>query len=115
MIFMTNLTPEGIPSCLSAIAVWFWLPDYPETADWLSCDEAQLASQRLAYNGSKGSSASMTWAEARATLMDWRLYVHYLVHIHLSFLLQSRLLNLLRFTSPCPFPSPPSLCSHPPS
>ncbi|KAF8252198.1 MFS general substrate transporter [Wilcoxina mikolae CBS 423.85] len=75
---------EGIPSCLSAIAVWFWLPDYPETADWLTCDEAHLAVQRLAYNGSKGSSASMTWAEARATLMDWRLYVHYLIYFTMS-------------------------------
>lgn len=75
---------EGIPSCLSAIAVWFWLPDYPETANWLTCDEARLAAQRLAYNGSKGSSASMTWSEAREVLLDWRLYVHYIVTIPTS-------------------------------
>ncbi|CCX32056.1 major facilitator superfamily domain-containing protein [Pyronema domesticum] len=75
---------EGIPSCLSAIAVWFWLPDYPETANWLTCDEARLAAQRLAYNGSKGSSASMTWSEAREVLLDWRLYVHYIIYFTMS-------------------------------
>lgn len=74
-----NWLQEGIPSCLSAIAIYLWLPDYPETAQWLTVEERRLAEARLAYNGSKGKSSSMTWPEAKATLMDWRLYVHYLV------------------------------------
>ncbi|CAJ2500840.1 Uu.00g036930.m01.CDS01 [Anthostomella pinea] len=34
---------EGIPSCLSPVFVWFFLPDYPERALWLSETEKHLA------------------------------------------------------------------------
>ena len=73
---------EGIPSCLSALLVFFLLPDYPETAHWLSQDEKEFAIQRLATEGSHGSGKSLTWAEAKETLMDWRLYGHYAVSKH---------------------------------
>jgi hypothetical protein len=46
---------------------------------WLTTEEARLAGQRLAYNGSHGGASTMTWKEAKATLMDWRLYIHYVV------------------------------------
>lgn len=57
----------------------FLLPDYPETAKWLSADEKALAADRLRLEGSHGDSPSLTWPEARATLVDWRLYAHYAV------------------------------------
>lgn len=66
------------------MAVYLWLPDYPERASWLTSEEAQLAEARLEYNGSKGSSASMSWFEVRATLVDWRLYGHYIVYFAVS-------------------------------
>lgn len=70
---------EGIPSIFSAVLVYFFLPDYPETARWLSEDERMLATDRLHLEGSHGPSGSMKWSEAKATLMDWRLYAHYAV------------------------------------
>jgi len=70
---------EGLPSLLSAIAVFFFLPDYPETAKWLSAEEKQLAADRLRLEGSHGHSGSMSWTDARATLLDLRLYAHYAV------------------------------------
>jgi MFS family permease len=70
---------EGIPSCLSAVAVLFLLPDYPETARWLSAEEKALAEQRLQSEGSHGSGRALTWEETKKTLMDWRLYGHYAV------------------------------------
>ncbi|KAI1359146.1 MFS general substrate transporter [Xylaria arbuscula] len=75
---------EGIPSVLSSLFVWFLLPDYPETATWLSESERDLATQRLLVDGSKGSASSLTWAEAKETLMDWRLYGHYAIYFAVS-------------------------------
>jgi hypothetical protein len=75
---------EGIPSCVSAVFVWFFLPDYPETAKWLSEDERDFARLRLRFHGSHGHGTTITWKEAKSTLMDWRLYVHYLAYIGIS-------------------------------
>lgn len=70
---------EGIPSILSSVAVFFFLPDYPETVKWLSVEERALAVERLRVEGSHGHSQSLTWAQAKETLTDWRLYAHYMV------------------------------------
>ncbi|KAH0489160.1 hypothetical protein TgHK011_009604 [Trichoderma gracile] len=75
---------EGIPSCLSAFLVLFFLPDYPESATWLSEPEKDLAVQRLFHEGSKGHHPSMTWQDAKATLTDWRLYAHYAIYFAVS-------------------------------
>ncbi|KAI1840951.1 hypothetical protein JX265_010423 [Neoarthrinium moseri] len=75
---------EGIPSCLSAFAVWFLLPDYPERASWLSVKEKELAAQRLLIEGSKGEGRGVRWSDAKETLTDWRLYGHYLIYFAVS-------------------------------
>ncbi|KAG8630689.1 hypothetical protein KVT40_002308 [Elsinoe batatas] len=71
---------EGLPSLLSAPLVWFCLPDYPETSNWLSAEEKELAKTRLAVDGSQSTGKNLTWAEAKATLTDWRLYGHYVIY-----------------------------------
>lgn len=70
---------EGIPSCLSSILVFLFLPDYPETANWLTPEEKELATKRLATEGSHGHGEDLTWKQAKETLTDWRLYAHYAV------------------------------------
>ena len=45
---------EGIPSCLSSVLVYFFLPDYPETVSWLSPEEKDLAVARLEFEASHG-------------------------------------------------------------
>lgn len=70
---------EGIPSCLSSVAVFFWLPDYPETVRWLSVREKEVARKRLEVGASHGGDEGLTWVQAKETLMDWRLYGHYAV------------------------------------
>lgn len=70
---------EGAPSCASSVLVWFFLPDYPETAHWLSVEEKELAAFRLQAEGSHGSASAMSWEDAKAVLVDWRLYAHYAV------------------------------------
>lgn len=75
---------EGIPSCVSSVAVWFFLPDYPEQASWLSTAERELAVARLEHEGSKGDAPSLSWETAKATLLDARLWVHYVIYFGIS-------------------------------
>lgn len=105
---------EGLPSLLSAVAVFFFLPDYPETAKWLSAEEKQLAADRLRLEGSHGHSGHMSWADAKATLLDLRLYAHYAVWKHLA-MAQDRLLTARRSTSESPRRSRPYHSSPRPS
>ena len=70
---------EGAPSCASAFLVWLFLPDYPESASWLSPEEKSLAAQRLQAEGSQGAAKAMSWKDAKEVLTDWRLYAHYIV------------------------------------
>lgn len=74
---------EGAPSCACAILVFFLYPDFPETAKWLSALEREVAVERIKGVSSLGH-AKITWKEAKDTLMDWRLYLHYLVYISIS-------------------------------
>lgn len=75
---------EGIPSCLSAILVWFFLPDYPDTCKWMTPEEKALAARRLAVDGSKSDAPSMTKADAKWVLTQPRLYMHYIVYFGIS-------------------------------
>ncbi|KAJ5311316.1 hypothetical protein N7476_007176 [Penicillium atrosanguineum] len=75
---------EGAPSCASSVLVWFFLPDYPESAHWLTNEEKELAAERLKLEGSKGSASAMSWEDAKGVLMDWRLYAHYAVYFGIS-------------------------------
>ncbi|KAJ3787504.1 MFS transporter [Lentinula aff. detonsa] len=74
---------EGIPSCLLAFLVLGLFPDYPETARWLSEEERELATKRLQGLASVGHS-KITWEEAKSTLKEWRLYLHYTIYICIS-------------------------------
>ncbi|KAF9024730.1 major facilitator superfamily transporter [Hymenopellis radicata] len=75
---------EGLPSAILAFPIYFLLPDYPETSKWLSEEERALAVARLKIGGSKASSEGLTWVAAKATLMDWRLWIHFLVYFAIS-------------------------------
>ena len=70
---------EGIPSCVVAVVILIFLPDWPEAAKFLSTEEKALAADRMRSCGSKGSDKAMTWVDAKTTLLEWRLYAHYLV------------------------------------
>ena len=75
---------EGIPSCLSAFLIWFCLPDYPDTASWLSPEEKALAARRLHIEGSSSTGKSMTKQDALWTLKESRLWLHYVVYFGIS-------------------------------
>ncbi|KIW15800.1 hypothetical protein PV08_05850 [Exophiala spinifera] len=75
---------EGIPSVLSSLVVFCFLPDFPETVSWLTPAERQLAVERLAVEGSHQHDSNLTWAQAKKTLTEWRLYAHYLIYFGIS-------------------------------
>ena len=74
---------EGAPSCAAAFLVFFVFPNFPETEKWLSPVERELAIERLKGVASVGHH-KIVWSEAKATLMDWRLYLHYVAFISIS-------------------------------
>ncbi|OJT06332.1 hypothetical protein TRAPUB_2794 [Trametes pubescens] len=74
---------EGAPSCLCAVVVYFSFPDFPETVCWLSSAERELATERIKGVASLGHD-KLTWPDARETLIDWRLYAHYLLFLAFS-------------------------------
>ncbi|CZT06890.1 related to putative tartrate transporter [Rhynchosporium graminicola] len=55
-----------------------------ETVKWLNADEKALAVSRLELEGSHSDDESLTWAQAKNTLIDWRLYAHYAIYFAVS-------------------------------
>ncbi|KAG8741284.1 hypothetical protein FRC10_003032 [Ceratobasidium sp. 414] len=74
---------EGIPSVLSSLLVWFFFPDFPETAQWLSPDERDRAVSRLEGMASTGHSR-VTWDEAVQTLLSWRIWAHAIAYVTIA-------------------------------
>lgn len=74
---------EGAPSCVCAVFVFYCFPDFPETSKWLSDNERTLAVERLEGVASLGH-ANITWADAKATLLDGRLYLHHVLCMSFS-------------------------------
>jgi hypothetical protein len=75
------------------VFVWFFFPDFPETAKWLSADERDRVARRLEgvaltrqvdYHlsvrpnvlTSMLSQSRATWAEAKRTLLAWPVWAH---------------------------------------
>lgn len=75
---------EGVPSCVGALFLPFCLPDYPETVNWLSVQERDLVGQRLRVEGSKGLQKQNWRQDVKATLLDLRLWFHYLIYFGIS-------------------------------
>ncbi|KAJ5404620.1 MFS transporter [Penicillium cosmopolitanum] len=78
---------EGIPSVILGILVFLFLPSYPEQCGWLTTDEKAIQRKRMGDTGS--SNQRITWVDAKATLLDLRLYVHYLSYIGVGCLIGS--------------------------
>ena len=77
---------EGILTVLIAIAAFFTIYDFPETAKFLSEEEKAWVIHRLRYQGSKESGKqvaeeqSFKWKYVRAAFSDWQLYFGLLMY-----------------------------------
>lgn len=79
---------EGFPSVLVAVWAWFWLPDSPGTARWLTSrqrriatmrlrrkDEADLHEKRIAGSATRSRFHGLAWREVAKTLADPKSYM----------------------------------------
>jgi hypothetical protein len=74
---------EGVPSIICGIVIFFFLPQYPETASWLNEEEKKLQTSRMGINCSHGGE-KLKWEDAKHTLKDVRLWVHYITYLALG-------------------------------
>ena len=72
---------EGLPTVLLTIVVFFYLPDYPETASFLSEDERDLAVRRLLADAGPATETEFSWKQFRDVFVDLKVYLHMIPYI----------------------------------
>ncbi|KAG0204509.1 hypothetical protein BGX33_008427 [Mortierella sp. NVP41] len=68
---------EGLPTVLLCFVTIIYLPDYPQTAHFLSQDERDLAVKRLLVDAGPSSNDEVfSWKQFRSVFVDWKTYMH---------------------------------------
>ncbi|OAA58496.1 Major facilitator superfamily domain, general substrate transporter [Niveomyces insectorum RCEF 264] len=67
---------EGLPSVILGFFVMLLLPNYPEEVKWLTPEEKDLERRRLGMHGN-AIEEKINWKDARAVLLDGRMWLHY--------------------------------------
>ncbi|CAK1361079.1 putative transporter [Cercospora beticola] len=70
---------EGAPTVFLGICLIFFLPSYPEDVSWLTAEEQSVQQLRLGRQRNQ-SQQKINWKDAKATLLDLRMYGHYLAY-----------------------------------
>lgn len=66
---------EGLPTCLAAFLAWFFLPDGPVTAKFLTAEEIEVAKARaLAQTGLVERVKGIVWKDIGLTLLDLKAW-----------------------------------------
>ncbi|KAJ5278666.1 hypothetical protein N7478_004038 [Penicillium angulare] len=71
---------EGLPCILLAVAIFLFLPSYPEKAKWLTAEDMAILKASFGKNMARGDD-KLNWADAKATLKEPRLWVHYMIYL----------------------------------
>ncbi|CEJ61091.1 Putative Pantothenate transporter [Penicillium brasilianum] len=66
---------EGIATVIFGVAIWFLLPDFPETATWLTEREKKFIQARLPSNAPRANEKDFQIREIIASLKDIRLWL----------------------------------------
>lgn len=53
-LLTTRFILEGIPAVIVGVLIWFYLPDYPETAKFFSQEEKDFCAHRMGPFAPKG-------------------------------------------------------------
>ncbi|KAK3845987.1 MAG: major facilitator superfamily domain-containing protein [Linnemannia gamsii] len=67
---------EGLPTVLLCFVTIVYLPDYPQTAHFLSQDERDLAVKRLLVDAGPATQEEFSWGQFRSVFVDWKVYMH---------------------------------------
>ncbi|CAI7640696.1 unnamed protein product [Penicillium bialowiezense] len=70
---------EGIATVLFSVVIWFLLPDFPETAKWLTEKEKKFIQARLPSNAPRASEKDFKFREIIESLKDVRLWLFTLI------------------------------------
>ncbi|ETS75197.1 hypothetical protein PFICI_13681 [Pestalotiopsis fici W106-1] len=70
---------EAIATIILGSAIWFLLPDFPETASWLSEKEKAFIQARLPPNAPRAKEQHFKWREIVESLKDTRLWLFTLI------------------------------------
>ncbi|KAJ5950057.1 hypothetical protein N7454_001641 [Penicillium verhagenii] len=70
---------EGIATVIFGVAIWFLLPDFPETAKWLTDREKKFIQARLPSNSPRASEKNFKFREVIDSLKDIRLWLFTLI------------------------------------
>ncbi|KAI1269218.1 putative pantothenate transporter [Xylariaceae sp. FL1019] len=70
---------EAVATILVGIAIWFLLPDFPQTASWLSDKEKAFIQARLPANSPRAAEQDFRVSEIWASLKDQRLWLFTLI------------------------------------
>jgi MFS family permease len=77
-------TSEGAPTVLFAPVVYFFLIDSPSTARFLTEEERTFAVERLQVRDT-ASSQAVNWKQIIAGMLDYKNYVHAIIHFFCNF------------------------------
>ncbi|KAG0306693.1 hypothetical protein BGZ98_001894 [Dissophora globulifera] len=70
---------EGLPTVLLTLVVFCWLPDFPETAQFLTPEEKELAIARLRIDAGPATETHFSWRQCRMAFTDWKVYMHMII------------------------------------
>ncbi|KAM3487820.1 hypothetical protein MY3957_008890 [Beauveria namnaoensis] len=70
---------NGLATVLFGSIIWFVLPDFPETASWLTEREKKFIQARLPANAPRATEANFNLSEIFASLRDKRLWLFTLI------------------------------------
>ncbi|WVQ99099.1 hypothetical protein IAU59_006231 [Kwoniella sp. CBS 9459] len=86
---------EGIPAVIVGVLIYFFLPDFPETAKFLTEEERAFASERMGPFAPRGTDKHFDKADFIATVKSWDFWV-----FSLAYFLMTNSLNAFGFFAP---------------
>ncbi|KAI0906397.1 major facilitator superfamily domain-containing protein [Ustulina deusta] len=79
LYFCALFLVEAIATIIFSIGIWFLLPDFPETASWLTDKEKAFIQARLPENAPRAAEQNFNVGEIWSSLKDKRLWLFTLI------------------------------------
>lgn len=68
---------EGLPSCIAAALAWFFLPDHPSAAKFLTDEEREVARARsLRKTGEAERVDGISWKDVAVSFLDAKSWIN---------------------------------------
>ncbi|KAF9167629.1 hypothetical protein DFQ26_003785 [Actinomortierella ambigua] len=72
---------EGLPTVLMVAVTWYKLPNFPDTAPFLTPEERDLAVRRLQVDAGPAVETEFSWKQFRMVFTDYKVYFHMITYI----------------------------------